>query len=85
MIIAGLGIGPLPLHVVRRDEEAGAIWRLPPYDEPPAIDIYMLHNSRAHLNRAERFFIEALREAVTATPLAQRTFVPKMPSILDFS
>jgi DNA-binding transcriptional LysR family regulator len=80
MIIAGLGIGPLPLHVVRRDEEAGSIWRLPPYDDPPAIDIYMVHNPRAHLNRAERFFIEALEAAVAGTPLEARTYVPEMPA-----
>lgn len=31
MIIAGLGIGPLPLHVVARDVADGLLWRLPPY------------------------------------------------------
>ncbi|RVA00751.1 LysR family transcriptional regulator, partial [Mesorhizobium sp. M7A.F.Ca.US.002.01.1.1] len=31
MIVAGLGIGPLPLHVARRDVADGMLWRLPPY------------------------------------------------------
>jgi DNA-binding transcriptional LysR family regulator len=77
MIIGGLGIGPLPLHVMTRDQEAGLLWRLPPYEDPPVIDIYMVYNPRAHLNRAERHFIEALQDAVAATPLEERTYVPE--------
>lgn len=60
MIMAGLGIGPLPIHVVERDVQAGLLWRLPPYDDPPAIDIFLVTNPRATLGRAERLFIELL-------------------------
>lgn len=61
MIVAGLGIGPLPIHVVERDVQAGVLWRLPPFDDPPAIDIYLVTNPRATLGRAERMFLDALR------------------------
>ena len=30
MISAGLGVGPLPVHVARPDVEAGVLWRLAP-------------------------------------------------------
>lgn len=60
MIGAGLGIGPLPIHVVERDVRDGLLWQLPPYEAPPAVDIYLVTNPRARLSRAERLFIEAL-------------------------
>lgn len=67
MIIAGLGIGPLPIHVVEPDVQNELLWQLPPYEEPPAIDIFLVTNPRANLSRAERIFIEALvtRSGVT--------------------
>lgn len=60
MIVAGLGIGPLPIHVVERDVRAGLLWRLPPYEDPPAIDIFLVTHPRAKLGRAERLFLDAL-------------------------
>lgn len=62
MIVAGLGIGPLPIHVVQADVEAGLLWQLPPYEDPPAIDIFRVTNPRASLSRAERLFLEVLNE-----------------------
>ncbi|HKJ95238.1 MAG TPA: LysR family transcriptional regulator [Gammaproteobacteria bacterium] len=60
MITAGLGIGPLPIHVVERDIRAGLLWRLPPYQDPPAIDIYLVTNPRARHSRAEGLFLDLL-------------------------
>lgn len=74
MIIAGLGIGPLPIHVVARDVRDGLLWRLPPYESPPAIDIYVVWNPQTHLNRAEAGLLEALRSAIDAKPLSARTY-----------
>lgn len=74
MILAGLGIGPLPVHVARRDEEAGFLWRLPPYDDPPAIDIHIVTNPRTRLNRAEANLITMLREAVARIPFSERDY-----------
>lgn len=74
LIVAGLGIGPLPIHVVARDVRDGVLWRLPPYDDPPAIDIYALSNPAARLNRAEQAFISILRRRIDATPIGARTY-----------
>jgi len=74
MIIAGLGIGPLPIHVVQRDLCDGVLWHLSPYASPPAIDIYLVWNPHAHLNRAEDGLLAALRAAIDAKPLSARTY-----------
>lgn len=74
MILAGLGIGPLPLHVARRDVADGLLWPLPPYDASPAIDIFLLTNPEKVLNRAERALIGGLTELIEQTPFEERTY-----------
>lgn len=74
MIVAGLGIGPLPVHAVERDVRDGLLWRLPPYEDAPAIDIYLVSNPRARLNRAEAGLLRMLSQRVDALPLSQRTY-----------
>jgi DNA-binding transcriptional LysR family regulator len=74
LITAGVGIGPLPIHVVARDAAEGRLWQLPPYDDPPAIDIYLVTNPASRLNRAEQGFIDMLLAKVTALPMAARTY-----------
>ncbi|MCA0031684.1 LysR family transcriptional regulator [Mesorhizobium sp. B263B2A] len=74
MIVAGLGIGPLPLHVARRDVADGTLWRLPPYDAPPAIDIFLLTNPDKAMNRAEKALLSGLQALITETPLNERIY-----------
>lgn len=74
MIVAGLGIGPLPLHVARRDVADGTLWRLPPYDAPPAIDIFLLTNPDKALNRAEKALLSGLRSLIADTPPEDRVY-----------
>ncbi len=74
MVIAGLGIGPLPLHVVARDIAEGLLWRLPPYADPPAIDVHLAWNPKATLNRAETAFLEAMKAAIQSRPIEARTY-----------
>lgn len=74
MIIAGLGIGPLPVHVVRRDLEDGLLWQVPPYDDLPPIDVHLVWNPSAILNRAEEILLTMLQEVIDETPMAQRTY-----------
>ena len=74
MVIAGLGIGPLPLHVVARDVEDGLLWRLPPYDNPPPIDVHLAWNPKARLNRAEAALLDALKDAIATVPISERTY-----------
>jgi DNA-binding transcriptional LysR family regulator len=74
MVVAGLGIGPLPLHVVARDVADGLLWRLPPYVDPPAIDVHLAWNPKATLNRAEATLLEIIQTAIRTTPMAARTY-----------
>lgn len=74
MIVAGLGIGPLPLHVARRDVADGTLWRLPPYDAPPAIDIFLLTNPDKATNCAEKALLSGLQALITETPLDERIY-----------
>ena len=74
MVLAGLGIGALPIHVVERDVRDGLLFRLPPYQNPPAIDIWLVRHPRARVNRAEAEFTRLLQQRVAATPQEQRVY-----------
>lgn len=74
MIVAGLGIGPLPVHVAARDVADGLLWRLPPYDSPPAVDVHVVWNPRTRMNRAEESLLRRLRDKIEATPIEARTY-----------
>lgn len=74
MIIAGLGIGPLPVHVAARDVADGHLWQTPPYDDLPAIDVHVVWNPRAVKNRAESILLGMLNDVIEATPIAARTY-----------
>lgn len=74
MIIAGLGVGPLPVHVVRRDVEDGLLWALPPHDRRPAIDVHIVWNPQSGLNRAEEAMLSGMIEKIETTPIEERTY-----------
>lgn len=74
MVIAGLGIGALPVHVAERDVREGLLFRLPPYKNPPAIDIWLVRNPAASLNQAEREFIRILEYRIEETPIENRSY-----------
>lgn len=75
MIVAGLGIGPLPIHVVKEDVEMGRLWRLPPYETPPAIDVHVAWNPRTRANRAEQAVLTGLLDRIDATQMADRIYM----------
>ena len=74
MIIAGLGIGALPIHAVARDIEDGLLWQLPPYDHLPRIDVHLIWNPMARMNRAEKAFLTALTMQIEETSVEERTY-----------
>ncbi|EAQ24425.1 MULTISPECIES: LysR family transcriptional regulator [unclassified Roseovarius] len=74
MIIAGIGVGPLPLHVAARDVQDGLLWQLPPYDQTAAVDVHVVWNPRAVLNRAEQSLLDRLLARIDATPIEDRTY-----------
>jgi DNA-binding transcriptional LysR family regulator len=74
MIVAGIGIGPLPVHVAARDVRDGLLWQVPPYDDLPALDVHVVWNRHAAKNRAEELLIGGLLDAIEATPIEDRTY-----------
>ena len=74
MIVAGLGIGPLPIHVVKRDLQEGILWQVPPYVDLPAIDVHVAWNPASRMNPAERVFLELLQDQIACTPMEERTY-----------
>jgi DNA-binding transcriptional LysR family regulator len=74
MIVAGLGIGPLPVHVAERDVRDGLLWQVPPYADLPAIDVHVVWNPQAVKNRAEDLLLGRLLDMVEATPIEERTY-----------
>lgn len=74
MIINGLGIGPLPVHVVSSDIRDGLLWRLPPYDSRLSVDVNLVTNPRANLSRAESELIKQLVATIGKYTLEERTF-----------
>lgn len=74
MVVAGIGIGALPIHVAERDLRDGLLFRLPPYEDPPAIDIWLVRHPQASVNRAEAEFTRLLLQRVVETPRQQRIY-----------
>lgn len=74
MVACGMGLGALPLHVVKDDVARGVLWRLPPYDTPPQVDVFMVTSSSKHQSRAEQAFVAELRQMIATTPLLDRTY-----------
>jgi DNA-binding transcriptional LysR family regulator len=74
MVIAGLGIGALPVHAVEREVKDRLLYRLPPYDNLPPINIWLVRHPGASLNHAEREFFRMLSDRIAATPSGERTY-----------
>ena len=74
MIVAGVGIGALPLHAAKRDIESGLLRQLPPYDGLPLVNIYLLTNPLRKLSDAETVFLSTCQAAIKDNPLEARTY-----------
>ncbi|WP_421994173.1 LysR family transcriptional regulator [Reyranella sp.] len=74
MIVAGIGIGAIPIHIAARDERDGLLWRLPPYKPTMPVDVFMITNPRVRPSRVEQALIDVIQEMVAARPLKDRTY-----------
>jgi len=74
MIMAGMGIGSLPVHAMARDVRDGRLWQLPPYEDLPAVDVHMVTNERTRLDRGEQILIAMIREYINSTDPAERSY-----------
>ncbi|WP_330647049.1 LysR family transcriptional regulator (plasmid) [Thioclava litoralis] len=74
MIIAGFGIGPLPVHVVERDCAAGRLWRLPPFEGTPQAGVYVVTQPAALRTRIADELHRVFSEQVAAHPPESRIY-----------
>lgn len=74
MIMANIGIGAVPLHVAQQDVEAGRLRQLPPYEDLPLVDIYLVSNPARSLSDAEATFLSACEAELSAIDIADRTY-----------
>ena len=74
MIIAGIGIGALPVHVAREDVEAGLLWPVLPKQHLKETDICLVTNPKRSLDRAEHMFLTRLRELLETVPISERSY-----------
>lgn len=74
MIVANIGIGALPLHVARRDVDLNRLRQLPPYDNLPLVNIYLLTNPNRRMSDAEAAFLSECERAIAHIDLDQRTY-----------
>jgi DNA-binding transcriptional LysR family regulator len=58
MILAGIGIGMLPVHLSQNLVAQGDLWPLPPYEDLPIIETYQISNPGSPLNPSEAAFLE---------------------------
>ena len=57
LIAANVGIGMLPHHLTEPHVAAGELWQLPPYEDLPPQDVFVITNPAAMLNPAEQAFL----------------------------
>ena len=62
MIEFGLGVGFLPLHLAAPYERSERLWTLPPYDDIPSDEIYLINNPETNFSQVERLFLKQLLE-----------------------
>lgn len=74
LIMANVGIGALPIHVAQQDVEAGNLRQLPPYDNLPMVDIYLITNPARRQSEVEAEFLDACLAELNRIDLDERTY-----------
>ena len=62
LIECGIGFGPLLLTMAKELVEAGRLWRLPPYANPPRVKNFLVTNPKTPLTAAEALFVEMIEQ-----------------------
>ena len=68
------GSGALPLRMVGQDVAAGNIRQLPPYDDLPVVNIYLITNPARRQSDAEAAFLSACEAGISAIGIEGRTY-----------
>jgi DNA-binding transcriptional LysR family regulator len=64
MIVAGMGIGAIPVQIAARDVRDGILWRLPPYENIMPIDVFMIKNDKVRASPTEQAFLKTLADEI---------------------
>ncbi len=72
MVMAGFGIALFPVPAVSGYVAGGDLWRLPPLDEAPTADIYVVTNAHTTRSLPEQLFLDALIARIAETPREKR-------------
>lgn len=72
LILAGVGFGALTVEGARPFVEQGALWPLPPYEQLPITEVYLVTPENVPLSEPEQLFVEMLRKAANAAVGEQR-------------
>ena len=68
MIVAGMGIGILPLATAQEDIRRGDLWPLKITDEPIGADVYLVHAPTESLSPSEQKFVQTVEELLALYP-----------------
>lgn len=68
MLVAGLGIGILPLLSAEEDIRRGLLWRLDIANEPIGADVYLVHAPNEKLSPPEKKFVDMAEELQSRDP-----------------
>ncbi|MCZ4352652.1 LysR family transcriptional regulator [Roseovarius aestuarii] len=74
MVVAGLGIGAIPVQIAARDVRDGRLWPLPPFEDVMPIDVYLITNAKVRPSVTEESFISILHQEVQKFPADERVF-----------
>jgi DNA-binding transcriptional LysR family regulator len=68
MIVAGMGIGILPLMAAQDDIRRGDLWPIKITDETIGADVYLVHAPREKLSPSEQKFVDIAQELLAIYP-----------------
>ncbi len=68
MIVAGLGIGILPVEAVTDEVRSGQLWPLRLIDQPLGADVFLVFSSPSQLTVPEQKFVDLLDELLKLYP-----------------
>lgn len=68
MIVAGLGIGILPVDAITEEVESGQLWPLRLVDQPLGADVFLIYSPFSQLTPPEQKFVDLLDELLKLYP-----------------
>lgn len=72
LILAGMGFGALTVEGARPFVEQGVLWPLPPYEQLPITEVYLVTPENIPLSEPEQLFVDMLRKAANMAVWKQR-------------